>query len=244
MTRRVLLFFVLIFAVVAADAQTKKKKRRKKKPVVVEQVEPVQEVPAEPVLSLEPVIDTTTPPPLPIDTATAVDTPTVKPYVRIVLNIDSNTNLITYTGVMEEPESSSDSLYFRAKKWAAKTFAGGGKALYELDKKSQKLVINGFIPAYSYGKYGKREIGRHLFKMTILFREERYKFTISNLVHEGSKSNAGAPSRNYFEYYNTTNTNIKGVDNILRGADKDINTLIDEFKKVMKTPKFIDEDDW
>lgn len=243
MNKKVILLFVLIFAVIAADAQTRKKKRRKK-PVVVEEVQP-EPVPVEPVLSLDPLQDTTPPPsPFPVEEAPPVDTPTTKPYERIVLYIDSTTNLITYTGVEEEPESSSDSLYYRAKKWAAKKFVGGGKALYEVDKKSQKLVINGIIPAYVYGKYSKREIGKFEFKMTIWFREERYKYTISNLVHETSKGNIGGSTRNYFEFYNTTTTNIKSVDNILRNADKDIKEMLEEFKKVMKTPKFIDEDDW
>lgn len=243
MNKKVILLFVLIFAVIAADAQTRKKKGREE-PVEVEEVQPEIEL-EEPELSLDPLQDTTTSPSMyPVEEEPPVDTPTVKPYERIVLYIDSNTNLITYTGVQEEPESSSDSLYYRAKKWATKKFVGGGKALFEIDKKSQKLVINGIIPAYVYGKYSKREIGKFEFKMTVLFREERYKYTITNLVHESSKGNIGGSTRNYFEFYNTTTTNIKSVDNILRNADKDINELVEDFKKTMKTPKFIDEDDW
>ncbi|MES2558532.1 MAG: DUF4468 domain-containing protein [Bacteroidota bacterium] len=173
----------------------------------------------------------------------------VKPYERIVLAMDSLTNLITYAGVVEQEESSSDSLYFRTKKWAIKTFSENGKSepkgMYELDKKNQKLIINGSIPAYTYAnKYAKQPNGRYLFKMTVLIKEGRYKYTITNLAHEAVKPNQGTPNRNYFEFYYTTTTNIKGVDSILRYADKDINKMIDSYKKALKEKPVVDEDEW
>jgi hypothetical protein len=174
--------------------------------------------------------------------------PPPKPYERIVLAVDSLTNLITYTGVVEQDESSSDSLYVRAKRYAGKAFGGGAKdpkGLYEIDKKNQKLVINAVIPAYSYvNKYNKKPLGTYQFKMTLLIKEGRYKYTITNLVHEGQKPNAGVAPRNYFEYYYTTTTNIKGVDAILRYADQDINKMLEDFKKAMKEPVLVDEDEW
>ena len=172
----------------------------------------------------------------------------VKPYERIVLAMDTLTNLITYSGVVEQEESSSDSIYGRIKTFAAKTFANGAKdpkLMFEVDKKNQKLVIAGVLPAYSYAnKYAKKPIGTYQFKMTILIKEGRYKYTISNLVHEATKPNVGTPARNYFEYYYTTTTNIRGVDQILRYADKDINLMIENFKKALKEPVLVDEDEW
>ncbi len=171
------------------------------------------------------------------------EAPPAKPYERIKLNVDSVTNLITYTGVVEQEESSSDSLYARAKKWAMKQF--NGKPVYEADKKNQKLVISGYIVAYAYGtKYTKREIGKFNFKMTIWFKEGRYRYGITNLVHEGIKGNTGTAPRNYFEYYYTTTSNIKQCDQTLRFADKDLNKLIEDFVKAMKDPIVVDEEDW
>lgn len=172
----------------------------------------------------------------------------VKPYERIVLAMDSNTNLIEYTGIVEQEESSADSLYYRTKNFAANKLSGGGKnkkTVYEVDKKSAKVVIDAVMPAYSYqNKYSKKVIGTYHFRMTVWFREGRYKYTITNLVHEGIKPAAGEAKRNYFEYYYTTTTNIKGVDAILRWADKDIQEMIAQYKKAMKEPVFIDEDEW
>jgi hypothetical protein len=170
-----------------------------------------------------------------------------KPYERIVLNIDSNTNLIEYTAVVEQDESSSDSLYIRAKNFALKNLSedSKGKGLFEIDKKNQKLVVDAVMTAYSYrNKYSKRKIGTYQFKMTILFKEGRYKYTLTNFVHEGIKPNAGEAKRNYFEYYYNTTTNIKGVDAILRYADKDLQEMLEKFKKAMREPVFIDEDEW
>ena len=79
----------------------------------------------------------------------------VKVYQRIVMPFDSATNLITYNGIVEQEESGSDSLYARAKRFAEKNL-GKGKELYEMDKRNQKLVVNGSIPAFAYiNKYNK-----------------------------------------------------------------------------------------
>jgi hypothetical protein len=172
----------------------------------------------------------------------------IKPYERVVLAMDTLTNLITYSGVVEQEESSSDSLYARTKLFASKNFLFVGKdpkLMFETEKNGQKLVINGVLPAFSYSnKYTKKPIGTYQFKMTVLIKEGRYKYTITNLVHEGIKPNAGTPLRNYFEYYYTTTTNIKAVDQILRYADKDINQMLDNYKKAMKEPITVDEDEW
>lgn len=169
---------------------------------------------------------------------------TVKPYERIVLYIDSATNLITYYGVIEQEESGSDSLYTRAKRWAAKTF--GKEIKVEVDKRNQKLTYIGRIPAYAYiNKYSKRPLGTFEFKMTFLIKEGRYKYTITNLVHESVKpADGGKTTRNYFEYYYTSTTKIRENDTVLRMADFDINKMIDGMIAAMKDPILVDEDDW
>lgn len=165
-------------------------------------------------------------------------------YKRIVLNLDSNTNLITYQGVVEQEESGSDSLYARAKKFGEKLF-GKDKNVFETQKYGQKLVMNGTITAYSYAnKYNKRSTGKYEFKMTVLIKEGRYKYTISNLVHQGPAPANGKPFRNYFEYYYNSTSNIRGNDTQLRYADKDIKDTIAKFQSSMKEPKLLDEDEW
>jgi hypothetical protein len=167
-----------------------------------------------------------------------------KPYERIVLYVDSATNLITYYGVMEQEESGSDSLYIRAKRWAAKTF--GKEIKVEVDKRNQKLTYIGRIPAYAYiNKYSKRPLGIFEFKMTFLIKEGRYKYMITNLVHESVKPADGSKTnRNYFEYYYTSTTKIRENDTVLRMADRDINKMIDRMIAALKDPILVDEDDW
>lgn len=171
--------------------------------------------------------------------------PPPKPYERIVLNIDSVTNLITYLGVVEQEETGSDSLYTRTKRWAQLRFGEKQKALFEIDKKNQKVVINGILTAYNYNsKYTKRPIGTYQFKMTVWIKEGRYKYQITNLVHEGLKPNNGNPIRNYFEFYYTSPKAVKTYDKILRDADMDIKRLMADFTKAMKDPVIVDEEDW
>ena len=165
-------------------------------------------------------------------------------YKRIVLNLDSNTNLITYSGVVEQEESGSDSLYTRAKKFGESIF-GKDKTKFELQKYGQKIIMSGSITAYSYAnKYNKKSIGKYEFRMTVLIKEGRYKYTITNLVHQGPVPANGKPFRNYFEYYYNSTTNIRGNDIILRYADTEINATIAKFKSSMKDPKLVDEDEW
>ena len=170
--------------------------------------------------------------------------PALKPYERIVLNVDSATNLITYSGVVEQEESGSDSLYIRTKRWAEKAFGKDSKI--ELDKRNQKIVYLAYVPAYSYlNKYTKRNIGRYEFRFTVFIKEGRYKYQVSNLVHESVKpAGSSKANRNYFEYYYTSITNIRQNDTVLRAADKDINELLNSYKAALREPKVIDEDDW
>jgi len=168
----------------------------------------------------------------------------VAAYKRIYLNLDSNTNLIAYGGVVEQEESGSDSLYTRAKKFGEKLF-GKDKIIFELQKYGQKLIMNGSISAYAYSnKYTKKSIGRYEFKMIIFIKEGRYKYTITNLVHQGPLPANGQPFRNYFEYYYNSTNNIRGNDIILRYADREIKETIVKFQTAMKDPKVVDEDEW
>ncbi len=165
-------------------------------------------------------------------------------YKRIVLNFDSITNLITYNGVVEQEDSGSDSLYARAKKFGEKIF-GKDNNIFEVQKYGQKLVMNGSINAYSYAnKYNKKSIGKYEFKLIVLIKEGRYKYSITNLVHRGPVPANGKPFRNYFEYYYNSTTNIRGNDIILRYADREIKDTIARFQTSMKEPKLVDEDEW
>ena len=165
-------------------------------------------------------------------------------YKRIVLNFDSITNLITYNGVVEQEDSGSDSLYARAKKFGEKIF-GKDNNIFEVQKYGQKLIMNGSINAYSYAnKYNKKSIGKYEFKLIVLIKEGRYKYSITNLVHRGPIPANGIPFRNYFEFYYNSTTNIRGNDIILRYADREIKDTIARFQTSMKEPKLVDEDEW
>lgn len=170
--------------------------------------------------------------------------PLLRPYERVVLPIDSATNLITYNVVVEQEESGSDSLYARAKKWAITNL--GKEMKIEVDKRNQKLTYIGNMTAYAYtSKYSKRNIGRYEFKLTFLIKEGRYKFQITNLVHETVKpADGGKGNRNYFEYYYTSTSRVRENDIILRYADRDIHAMINNIISTMREPKLVDEDDW
>jgi hypothetical protein len=98
---------------------------------------------------------------------------------------DTVTHRVTYTGVVEVKGRTSQQLYLSAKEWFAKVF-NSGKAVIDLDDNvSYKLIGKGkteFIFKYMGGNQG----GYLNFTITIMAKEGRYKYIITNIDHEGN----------------------------------------------------------
>jgi hypothetical protein len=156
--------------------------------------------------------------------------------------------LVTYTEIVEQEESGADSLYWRTKKWVEAKF--GKKVLKNLiveDKNSEKIVIKGFFDLYmNANRYVSSKNGIVRFTLTVRYKEGRYKYVIDNLIHElpPTANSDKKPIVTYFEYYTTCTINIKNNDKILIAADKEIARMMTNFKKSLKEPLNIDEDEW
>lgn len=173
--------------------------------------------------------------------------PPKAPYVRFVVPVDTLTELVTYTEVVEEEEAGTDSLYWRAKRWMKNEFKGNKKQTVKKDdKKDFKIVMEGEFPLYIYtNKYSKYQNGKVVFDMEIRFKEGRYKYKINNLVHVvDPPPGQEKETRTYFEFYQKSEINPRGNDAILMAADTTVNKMIKGLKKYCKEPVFVDDDDW
>lgn len=204
-----------------------------------------------------------TPPPTD-STAIAIDSPAeaapaevkFKPYERFKLNVDTVTNLVTYKAIIDQSETGPDSFYVRAKKWADKKYnLVKNKKIILLDKPNEKMVLRTKFDAYtSSNKNNKVVVGTINFTLTIIFKEDKYKYIIDNISYEPFQDPEALKDKklkpeNYedvaaFEYLLVKKFKVKETDNLLKSSDKEINLLIAEIKKSLKNPLQVDEDDF
>ncbi|MGI4743081.1 MAG: DUF4468 domain-containing protein [Janthinobacterium lividum] len=109
------------------------------------------------------------------------------------LPIDSQTQLITYQGVVEVPGISQADLYARANAWIAQTYTPAD-ALVEGQPAAGQLVVKGARRAAGYTTYqgvlrsSYAGVVRHT--LTIYVKDGRYKYILTNLTHDA----AGTPN--------------------------------------------------
>lgn len=157
-----------------------------------------------------------------------LDTIIITKQINIEPFIDSSTSLITYSEVVEQEVTASDSLYARATKICNQL---NGKFIEQ--KKNQKLSFMLQIPAYYFDSLSiKRELGNVHFIMTLFIKEGRYRYKISNLSLDHWIKNE-IP----FEH-------VVLIANILKNAHHDIISLTRDFKKRMLDPIILNEEDW
>lgn len=186
--------------------------------------------------------------------APAPEEPKPKPYERFKLNVDTITNLVTYKAIVDQSETGADSFYVRAKKWADQKYSlAKNKKMVLLDKPNEKLVLRTRFEAYtSNNKYSKNNIGFINFTLTLIFKDDKYKYIIDNIVYEPYQDPELVKSMKpeqyegvtYFEYYLTTKYKVRDTDNMLRCSDQEFQNLITEIKKFLKNPIQVDEDDF
>lgn len=179
-----------------------------------------------------------------------------KPYVRIKVPVDTLTELITYEEVILQDASYYDSLYLRAKRWintnwgvanaTKKNDVKKNEKLYSDDVLYEKFKAKVSVPLrVRYNKYSSSDYGQLQFTINMRFKDGRYKYTITNLVHLLPETSAEKDINYvYMEFYMKSEKNVATFDRYLRAADGSIQKLIKELQKYMREPIEKDEDDW
>ena len=96
-----------------------------------------------------------------------------------------------------------------------------------------------------YNKFSAAEYGQLQFTITMRFKDGKYKFTITNLVHLlPETSDKKDINYVYMEFYMKSERNVVNYDRYLRAADGSIQNLVKDMRKFMREPVELDEDDW
>jgi hypothetical protein len=181
--------------------------------------------------------------------------PPPPPYERFSMPMDTITNLVTYTDVIEDESCdycTPDSLYYRAKQYLLRTLFNGAKDFPKNvvveNVLNERIILTIRTPVvYEANTYRKFEFGEVEFSLQLRFKDYRYKYKFTNFVHITPVGGASKEySRTYFEYYLKAEKRIKTNDRALIATDKMIRTMINELITVLKDPATvdIDEDDF
>lgn len=174
------------------------------------------------------------------------------PYKRFIPPYDSLREIIYYEGIIEDegeyPEKNgADSLYMRARKFLSTRYGKENLKKWTVeDKKNDRLTLKMVIPMMvKNGEYNKKQSGFLEYKLTIRFKDGRYKYQFGNFVHIESPNGLGKePTRTYHEYYMKLKKGYETTDRFLLAADREVKEVVDGLKKSLHEPYQPDEDDW
>lgn len=172
------------------------------------------------------------------------------PYVRFLPPFDSMREIIFYENIIEDESCEncgSDSLYYRAKKMLVQRLGiDGYKKMVAEDKIADRIVLVVTTPMICrYGKYNKKQEGMLEYRLTLRFKDSRYKYQFGNFVHveveDGLKAKV---ARTYHEHYMKLKKGFQFTDQFLLAADFEVKEVVAGLKKSLLEPYLPDEDDW
>jgi len=100
-------------------------------------------------------------------------------------------NKYHFEEVVQVPGATQDQLFIRARSWAFKGFRSFKDVDNTSDKETGTLLLNantGNLPSKSFGFYAIG-CGRVRFRMSIYCKEGKYKYIITDFVHEADHGN-------------------------------------------------------
>ncbi len=109
----------------------------------------------------------------------------------IDLPFNKETGKVIYEGVVEVDSNSADQLYAKAKLWLANSFVKSKNVIDLDDPTSKTIVANGNAPVIIMGNLGKEDGGYVSFKLSLFFKDGRYKYVLTNFEHVYNGGKAG-----------------------------------------------------
>lgn len=156
------------------------------------------------------------------------------------LNIDSKTNLISYSEVPKVDGIAAADLYDRAYEWLNGYYKNPAEKLRKSDKDAGEIEVFARFPIYVYDKKGVKTASRQglvQYTLTLLFKDGRYKYEITKLNH---KSTSYQPLEKWLD---RDDPNAMNHAFYLTDVDAELKDVIASLKKAMSTTEKA-EDDW
>lgn len=172
------------------------------------------------------------------------------PYKRFIPPYDTMREIIFYENIIEDEaceNCNADSLYWRAKKYLTKRLGKEQiKKMVIEDKPMERLVLKVTVPMITTnGNFTKKQEGVLEYKLTLRFKDSRYKYQFGNFVHvEPMDGTSGKLNRTYHEHYMRLKKGYQSTDKYLLAADAEVAKVVEGLKKSLKEPYQPDEDDW
>jgi hypothetical protein len=149
--------------------------------------------------------------------------------------IDETTKLISYSEVVTVSDSASkNELFSRAKSCFARLFKSSNNVIQNEDKDSGNIIGKGNIKAYAKALGMTSDAGFVNFTITIACKDGRYKYTITDFIHEGTGSNM--PSGGNLENISVRVWTNKQWKVMKSQTDAEIKNLISLIKSEMNKP--------
>ena len=156
------------------------------------------------------------------------------------LNIDSKTNLISYTEVPKVDGVSAADLYDKGYGWLKGYYKNHVEKLRKSDKDAGEIEVFGRFPIYAYDKKGVKttsQQGLVQYTLTIMLKDGRYKYEITKLNH---KTKSYQPIEKWLDREDSNATNHSFY---LTDIDAELKDVAASLKKAMLTTEK-EEDDW
>lgn len=157
------------------------------------------------------------------------------------MEVDAKTNLITYSEVLEVAGASAAELFDRAMKWGGEHYKNFAEKLRKQDKAAGEIEIFARIPFYAYDKKGVKTTNRQglaQYTLTIMFKDGRYKYTVTDL---NMKATSYMPLEPWLD---REDPNAENHSYYLTDIDADIRATIKSLKDAMAVSGEGSEDDW
>lgn len=156
------------------------------------------------------------------------------------MELDSKTNLITYSEV-PEVLGTKDELFDRAMKWGGEHYKNFAEKLRKQDKEAGEIEIFARFPFYAYDKKGNKTTSRQglaQYTLTIMFKEGRYKYTVTDL---NFKATSYQPLEAWLD---REDPNAQNHSYYLTDIDAEIRATIKSLKETMASADAKGQDDW
>lgn len=96
--------------------------------------------------------------------------------------LDKNTNLMTYTKVVEI-SSNSDELFTQFKLSLAQLYKNYNEVKQLEDKESKTFILKGYFSTKIQRGWFKEEFGGCFYNLTIQCKDNKYRIIIDNIIH-------------------------------------------------------------
>lgn len=152
---------------------------------------------------------------------------------QVDLPIDSSTNKITYSGVVNIDSTSKNDLYAKAKEWVALAFKSANDVIQLDDAPNGKLIAKG-ITVIKSGKYPAGNIN---FTLKIETKDNKYRYEITDLHHTDGGTGLGniGVCEDMIKTKSRTFgiSNQKGYNRMLESMNTNVLNLIADLKLAM-----------